>query len=341
MSSTSQYTTFTDLYTGLQELARVTTGVTATENIAKRLIDAAHHALYIERGDKLYWAKEQATLTTHPQYTTGTLTATEGSGTITGASTEWNTSDGIHNNMRIGGKIRISGRYETYEITAVASDTSATISPVWAGDTASSLTYVYFEDEYALASDFTKPVDTRSFDSGCRIRLVGDSDFRMYAPRNSSPSSYPKIAHVVNKPFASNATPVRKIQFAPPPADRQVIPYTYVTGNIVVQNDGTRAASFSATTDQPIMPIRFREVIVLGALERWLRDRKDDAQRALLVRQQYEQMVQLMIGDQDRGHQRPSIRVDRRGRRSRAIRPWRSGVDRFDIDGSFDRLEDW
>ena len=36
MSTTSQVTTYSDLYTDLQVRTRETTGVTATENIAKR-----------------------------------------------------------------------------------------------------------------------------------------------------------------------------------------------------------------------------------------------------------------------------------------------------------------
>ena len=47
MSATSQLTTFSDLYTDLQNRVRVTTGVTATENQAKRYINIALHDLHL------------------------------------------------------------------------------------------------------------------------------------------------------------------------------------------------------------------------------------------------------------------------------------------------------
>lgn len=55
MSSTSQYTTFSDLYTGLQQRVRVTTGVAATENQAKNYINVALHDFNLGFQYKLPW----------------------------------------------------------------------------------------------------------------------------------------------------------------------------------------------------------------------------------------------------------------------------------------------
>ena len=91
MSSTSQVTTFADLYTDLQNRVRVTTSVTATENQAKRYINIALQDMHLGFDYTFPWAERSGRLITQPQYTTGTVTATIGSTAITGTSTTWNT----------------------------------------------------------------------------------------------------------------------------------------------------------------------------------------------------------------------------------------------------------
>lgn len=340
MSSTTQPKTFVDLYTALLNATREQTGVTATTEIAKRLIQTAHYDIYIGSGEKFHWAERRGTILTHPEYTTGTVTATIGSGTLTGASTLWNTNNdhGVKN-MRAGGKVTIAGSDEVYQVTAVASDTSATISPNYIGETDSELSYRYFEDEYALASDFWKPVDARSFDEPGDIRLIGRSDFRRWFPRNHQPSTAIRAATVVDHPFSGSATPIRKIRFGPPPSEAKLIPYSYVTANIVVSTSGTEAAEFSATTDEPIMPVMYRYSIVLHALREWYRDRKDDA-RANDCDAQYRDLLSRMIGDQDLGAQRLAVRFNRAQYVARSKRPWGGHGGRYDVNNRFDRLLD-
>lgn len=343
MSATTQYTTFSDLYTGLQNLLGQQTGISATQQQAKRAIDSAHHDLYVDRGEQFPWAERRAFLKTAAQYTTGTLDATQGSGTVTGNSTTWNTDSGHgSNNVVVGAKLTISGSFEVYEWTAVSSDTAGTISPEYIGDTDTELSYTSFQDEYALASDFLKPIDFRSFDAGHRIALLGRQDFRRAAPRNRTPVDYPVCANIIDLPFSGDTTPVRKVRFAPPPATVQVIPYSYVTSNIVIDSTGSGQASFSADTDEPIMPLRFRHAIVLKAWETTLRYSKDDLQKAAQVRADLEELLGRMVSDQDLGYQRASMKM-RAGYRRRSRRPWGGSLrsnDRFDTNGAFDRLED-
>jgi len=320
---------------------REDTGASATVTIAKRLINKAHHDLYVGHGEKFSWAERRAFLTTHPEYTTGTLTATVGSTTITGDSTAWNTANDYgQNNIRTTGKIVIAGRSEVYNTTAVASDTSVTIDPAYIGSTDSSLTYRYFEDEYDLASDFLKPVDQRSFDDASRIKLIGRSDFRKWFPRNSTTTNTIVCATIQDYPPSGDTTPIRRIRFGPAPSNAQVIPYSYVTSNIVVQSDGTAAGTLSNDTDEPTMPLHYRHVIVLGAMAQWYLDRKDDSQRAQLRQAEYLDLRGRMIGDQDLGAQR--FRIQFRGGlyRANARRPLRGSSRRYDTTGEFKRLED-
>ncbi len=340
MSATTQPTTYSDLYTALLNAVREQTGVTATTEIAKRYIQTAHFDLYVGNGEKFHWAERRATIKTHAEYTTGTVTATIGSATLTGASTAWTTNnDHGQPNARAGGKMTIAGSDEVYEVTAVGGATTATISPEYIGSTDSGLDYRYFEDEYALASDFWKPVDARSFDDGCEIRLIGRSDFRKWMPRNRITSASIRVATIIDHPFSSSTTPVRKIRFAPPPSNTQIIPYSYVTSGIVVSSAGAAQSAFSADADEPIMPLRYRHVIVLHALREWYRDRKDDA-RALSVDAQYRDLLSRMVDDQDIGAQRLRVHMNRSSYVARSRSPYSGSGRAYDINNRFDNFED-
>lgn len=340
MSSTSQLTDFEDLYGDLIARVREQSGSTAATTVAKRYINIANHDLYLQGAEKMPWAERRATITTHERYTDGTLTATRGSTTITGASTAWNTAndDGVAN-MRVGGRITISGQQEVYAVTAVAGDTSATISPAYIGDTDSALSYTYFEDEYALAADFARPLDIRNFDVGREIKLLGRQDFRRLYPRNRIPSSRIRHAALLDLPFSGNTTPVRKVQFAPPPSAVQIVSYDYVTAYTAVSAAGAEQANLVEDDDEPTLPLRWRHLIVFHALYHWYRDRKDDP-RSQEAKAEYEQLRARLLGDAEVGQQRPSIVPRAAIYRGRAKRPWRGGGRRsYDTNGEFDRME--
>lgn len=76
------------------------------------------------------------------QYTAGNVSVTNGSATVTGTTTEFVA------NVAVGDSFKINGESATYAITAIASNTSLTISPVYAGTTKANVAYV-------IAKDFT------------------------------------------------------------------------------------------------------------------------------------------------------------------------------------------
>lgn len=74
---------------------------------------------------------------TNANYSTGTVTATQDSATVTGSGTSWNTST----NAIAGEYIQLpDGKW--YRITAIASDTSLTIETTYEGSTAAGQSYV-------------------------------------------------------------------------------------------------------------------------------------------------------------------------------------------------------
>ena len=338
MGTATQLTDFSDLYTDLENRVREQTGVSATENQAKRYINIALHDMHIGRAENLPWCERSNVLLTQPQYTTGTITTTKGSTAITGDSTLWDTTNDFGtNNMQVGGKITVAGSLDVYEIGAVGSDTTATLTGKFVGSDVTAGTYAYFEDEYALASDFLRPIDQQHFADSIPIDLISRTDFRRNYPRNGVPG-HPKIGTIVDKNFGADTTPVRKIRFAPPPSEAFNIPYSYATSNLAVDASGDEKTQLVSDDDEPIVPLRYRHVIVFGALLHWYRDKKND-QRSKEVKAEYEQILARISNDVEIGGRHASIRPQRGSYVRRAKRPWSSGSGRFDIDGKFDRME--
>lgn len=339
MSSTTQPTDWADLYASLIEKVREnsTAGLVV---LAKQYTQQAHMDLYIGNGEKFHWAERRAYVVTHAEYSTGTVAATQGSATVTGTSTVWTTNnDQGQPNARAGGKIVINGTQNVYEVTAVGGAGSMTISPVYSETTDTGMTYRYFEDEYALESDFWKPIDARRFDDEGHIRLIGRQEFRRMFPSNRQPGTSIMAATLIDRAPSGNTTPIRKIVVAPPPTTTKIIPYSYVTSNIVTSSVGTAQTAFSATTDEPIIPLRYRHVIVLKAMESWYRDRKDD-QRSMQAGAECRELLSRMVDDQDIGADRMKIKFARGRYRERARRPMGRRSGRYDLHNRFDRMDD-
>jgi hypothetical protein len=340
VSTTSQLTTFIDLVTDLQNRARKETGVTATENQAKRYINIALFDMHISFHEVFPWAERQDILITHPSYTTGTADVTIGSATITGNSTLWNTNnDHGQANMRAGGKIRLDGTSQIYKIASVASDTSATLTSNYVGSTDTAVSYTYYEDEYALASDFMRPVDQHQFGDDMAIGLIGRNEFRRRFKTAYSLGN-PRMATMLDLPTSStDATPARKIAFYPYPSAAIMIPYSYSTSNLAVSAAGAAQAQLSADTDVPIVPLRYRHLILLHALWHWYRDKEDDVRSAEAMAE-YNTLLARVAGDTEIGQSRAKIAPRLRQYARRAKRPWSPAGGRFDLDNRFDYLDD-
>jgi hypothetical protein len=340
MGTATQVTDFSDLYTDLQNRVREQTGVSATENQAKRYINIALHDMHIGHTDSFPWSERSNMLVTQPRYTTGSATISKGSAALTGVNgtTLWNTQNdfGIEN-MQAGGKITFAGGLDVYEISSVTNDYTAVLTGKYVGTSLTTETYAYFEDEYALASDFLRPMDQQYFSDAINIDLISRSDFRRRFPVNGVPG-HPKVGTIVDKTFGSDTTPVRKIRFHPPPDAAYNIPYSYVTSNLAVAADGTEQAQLVEDDDEPIVPLRYRHVLIFHGLYHWYRDKKND-QRSQEAKGEYEQVLTKIANDTEIGGKHASIRMRRDAYVRRAKRPWQRGSARYDTNGKFDRME--
>jgi len=339
MSTTSQVTDFSDLHTDLQNRVRTTTGITATENQAKRYINIALHDMHLGQEYRYPWAERRARLTLHAPYTTGTLSITQGDTALTGVNTLWNTNNSFAvKNMRVNGKILINGGRTPYIIQTVTNDTSATLSQRFIETTVTAGTYVYFEDEYDLASDFMRAVDARQFSDEAAIDLISRTEFRRRYITSGAPQT-PKVATIVDYPPSGNTTIIRRVTFHPPPSTTMTVPYSYVTKNLAVSALGVEQENLSAATDEPIVPLRYRHAIVLHGLYNWYRDKRDDA-RSGEAKAEYTDLMLRIMSDVEVGAPRASFRPRVSSYKRAAQSPYSGGGGmRYDINGKFDRME--
>ncbi len=317
MSTTGQPTVFSELYGDLLVGMRAdTTSGGAAETIAKRYLNIALHDVHIQQNWP--WAERTATIITRPPYNTGSISIADATRTtIQGTSTLWNTAvTGMgFNNMNVGGKIYLGS--EVYKVSAIASDTSATlgsryidnINPGSAYALAYS-SYTYFEDEYALAADFFRLVDARQFSDVRNIPVLGSMEFYRKFPRNSTRSGAPIACTIIELGPSGSTDWQPRVIFHPRPDDAHSIPYRYMTRYLAVSSTGTAQVEMSADSDEPIIPKRYRHILLAYARYLWYRDQKDD-QRSQEAYQEYVDGVKRIAGDSTPQRDFPSIRPAR------------------------------
>lgn len=343
MSATTQVTTFSDIFTEILNKMRQPTNITAISNQAKRYANTSLHDMVLGFEYKLPWLERDATLILMAPYSTGTVAVTRGSTTVTGTSTAWTTANSYNvNNARTTGKL-LFGDGNIYTISAVGGATDITMNQRYVADSnlAAGATYTYFEDEYALASDFLKPIDQRMFSSARNIGIIGRNEFRLRFPRPNI-SGIPKVCTILDKPFSGSVTPVFRIQFYPYPNANFIVPYSYITSNLSVSSAGVEQVDMSADTDEPNLPLAYRHAIVLHAIAQWYRDKKDDA-RGQMAMQDYENTVTRLVNDQRIGANTQAQIQPRVGFYSGyAKTPYggRARGRRFSTNNSFDEFRD-
>ena len=341
MSTTTQPTTFSDLYADLMSRARVDANQTINTTNAKKLINTGLFDMHLGNGEVFPWAHRDARLLTQAPYSTGTVAAASGSASVTGTGTAWNTNNDFGvKNVRAGGKILFDGDETVYEVSAVGGDGALTLTDVYIGSTLTAGTYQYFEDEYALASDFLRPLDLTKFDSRGEIEILDRREFRRRFTRITT-TGKPRVCTLFEKGFSGNTTPIRRVMFFRPPDAAQYLPYSYVTAYLAISSTGTYQQQLTSDSDEPIVPLYARHLIVLKALEHWYRDKKND-DRSAEVKAEYVDGMSRLFTDIPIGDRRPRIEPRSSGYVQRARNPYRYGSrssgKRNTIGTAFDEL---
>ena len=342
MSATTP-TTFIDIYTdALQRVRESTTGTTVVD-IMSRYVNQGLHDLHLQQN--WWWAERRAVLQTSAQYTTGTVaTSTSARTTVTGTSTLWTTATGYgsRNNANAGDKIVFAGTEDVYSIASVGGAGTITLNEQWVGATAlTASTYRIYTDEYALASDFWRLVDHRMFTLAIPLPVISRQDFYAKYVRNNQPSQ-PRVSTIIDLAQSASTARQPRLVMHPPPDAVYNLPYRYITTNLAVSSAGVAQTQLSATTDEPIIPLRYRHLLVFYAIAEWYRDRKDDG-RASAARQAYEDLMRRAANDSNPERDHPRI-VPRTWRYTAGVAGRYPGGSpssrRFSTGTAFDEMRD-
>jgi len=334
MGTATQPTTFSDFRTAFLNAAREATGVSGTNTIADRYLNSALHDFFTNWD--LPWAIRRAVLITQPRYTTGTMSVSQGGTTVTGVSTLWNTANVFAvNNARAGGKIVLGSVSDgVYEVSSVTNDTALVITSRFTGsDLAAGSSYIYFEDEYALASDFFRSAHPKEFGNNLPVPIIDRQEFTRRYPRNDI-TGRPRIATIIDLAPSGSTARNQRIVFHPSPDLAYKIDYDYQTTNLAISSAGTAQVQMPADTDEPIIPLRYRHVLLLHALVHWYRDRKDDSERAQLTKGEFVDLMKRIAGDVTTATPRPRLAP----RTSHYFASRSPRGRRYDINSEFDQL---
>lgn len=339
MSATGQLRTFGDLYMDLTNRIRAQTGAAGPIDVMKRYVNSALQDIHIGAKERMPWCERQAILITQPSYSAGTVSITQGSTVLTGVGTAFQDQNswGAANTRKYG-KIFFSVGLENYEVLSVNSNTGITLSSKFTQESISGGTYIYFEDEYDLASDFMRPVDFRFFDQNRQFTLLPRNEFRMHYVRQQT-AGKPTACTIMDRPPEANTNRVPRVCFNRPTDKAYSIPYSYITKNLVVGSDGTPKEEFTADADEPLLPFPYRHVIVAKALYWAYRDRRDD-RRSNEAAQEFIDLWLRMSNDAELGASRPFMSPRIASYANRAKRPL-SGVTPRVVSGTaFDELRE-
>lgn len=121
------------------------TNVQQQTDLVKKSINIALNRI-AEYFEWPFYMVNTGVISTIAPYTTGTVTATNGSAIIIGVGTAWTSA-------MTGRKIRVGNGQPYYRIKSIDSTTALTLTALFQDNTATATTYTIYKDEYRLAQD--------------------------------------------------------------------------------------------------------------------------------------------------------------------------------------------
>jgi len=187
-----------------------------------------------------HWSflKSEAILTTVAPYSTGTVTVTNGSKTVTGSGTNWTLA-------MAGRQFRIDSAHAYYEIDTIDSATQLTLKYAYGGDSGSGKSYKIFQNIYSLASD-VKEISSIVYNYLMRQK---DAYFLDRYDAERSSTGVPEWWIYRGR----DANGYQQIEIYPVPDDAYEIRYRYYK----------KVSNLSADTDEPLCR---EDLLEMGAL---------------------------------------------------------------------------
>lgn len=216
--------------------------------LAKKFINQRYRRLADMRG----WAglRAEGEFLINAAYSTGTVTVTRNSTTVTGSGTAWAASD-------VGRQFQAGNRAPAYTITAVASGTSLTLDRVYGGDTASGSAYRILDAYVTVPADFKRFIVVTDPAQNWRLRhWVTQEEINRWDPARTYTGSPWALA---DRRFNSSGVP--QYELWPYGTSAKNFPFYYTK----------QVADLAVDDDQPFYPLRGDELVkgALADLCRW------------------------------------------------------------------------
>jgi len=264
-------TTFETLYT----VVRTNCGLKSDDDsLIKSYINDRYKAVIMKFAWPFVYTK--TTLLTTAKYSTGTVT-TNGTTTITGSGMTFTSA-------MVGRKFKVTGFEEVYTISTYVSATQITLDNAFNGSDSTTNTYEIFQDLISLPSDCALIVALRQARTPIELTPVGIRELFDYDPiptlTNTDPVRYAyyKLAATTN---------YQQIMLHPPPYRQIVLDLEYK--KVITE--------LSATTDEPLIPEQYRDILKFGAMSDVYLGKRDDTKdtRYLVYESKYNNILSVML----------------------------------------------
>lgn len=222
------------------------------------------------------WLKKNGYINITPVYTTGTVTVTQDSPTVTGAGGATFTSDMV-------GRLFFGNDGDNwYEISAYVSATEITLASNYMGDTESGITYSIYKTDYALASDFKKLIFEKQLITPLNMISIPEKTFNEYFPDMFSRGDDVNPDAYMLTGIDSNG--YYTISFSPVQTTRKQIYYKYIKQLTTINGTGLTSK----------IPTKWHDAIVF-MLNVFVFNLIDIPNKAVINNNLYEQTIARMI----------------------------------------------
>lgn len=267
-----------------------TDGTSDFENAALQYVNRAYQAIWLggselspEINENWWWLLTEASFKMNPKITTGTVSVTNNSATITFSSAPAASVAGYH--------FLVTGVTETYKISAhTGGSATATIDLAYVGTTNASASYTLLQVDYNLASDVLRLANPMRLTTanlagsaysrpGRKYQVLGLTNRQL---EETSPLA--EVSEAVPRFFAQMDEDT--VRFNSYPASAIRVDYLYLR----------RPADLTdSTTEEPAIPRQYRRLIADAALMFLFIDKNDD--RTALMVQVVQQGIRAMAAE--------------------------------------------
>lgn len=250
---------FEDIYSAILEEIKIP----ATDGTTLARIKRDINMIYLNhvvpfKPRSWWWLEKKEDIVTYAKITTGTVTVTAESTTITFSSAPTTSVTGY--------SFKLQGSPEIIKIAShTAASTTATLETAWPNSTTdgSGLSYKLWKDYASLSSTMKEVVQVMHDRRSHPLELVSNVRFSERKNRYPELEGYPVMVNAFDFDSSGN----KQIRWYPSATDTPVI--LHVEGR-------QEAPALSADADEPLMPVEDRICLFYGACSRaWARERNE------------------------------------------------------------------